>query len=404
MVSSESDDSLLNLPVADGGMNAEAMAWGRGGSAWSDYSGLAYQAAATLRSAAGIDLPSRKTIVLLLAGYLICLVPLNWLVFRLMGRLEFAWMATPVLAVLAVGVVMRVARLDIGFARRTTEVSLLEIHGDYQRAHLTQYMALYSSLSTNYSLDFPENDSAALPLGNLARVQRRAVAETRTLRTNYGRSRGVTLEPLTVYSNSTEMVHAEQIVELGGGLVLGETADRSPALKNETGLDLKGVLIMRRSTGERVTVAFVGELPTGSSARLEFQSLEGSSFRTFWDSSPVTALSYVPAALPDKGQDTKFSSNDSLSVGGMLHEAVRKTPLMPGQTRLFGYTDDRIGGLEVQPAEDQFDGRCIVIAHLTPQALGDIRPDKNIMSRDMEALDTSDSLEGLFSAPSEPTP
>jgi hypothetical protein len=99
-------------------------------------------------------LPSRSTIVQLLAGYLICLVPLNYLLFRSMRRLELAWLAAPILALGAVVVVTKVAQLDIGFARRTTEIAVLELHEGHPRGHLTQYVALYTSLSTNYAIEF----------------------------------------------------------------------------------------------------------------------------------------------------------------------------------------------------------------------------------------------------------
>ncbi|RMF44382.1 MAG: hypothetical protein D6753_02710, partial [Planctomycetota bacterium] len=117
--------TALNLPdaAAPGG---EGMQWGGRAAAWNDYSGLSMEALAALRKAAGVELPSRKTIIKLLVGYLICLVPLNWMVFRMLGRLEWAWIAAPLMAVAGVFVVMQVARLDIGFARRTTEIAVLE--------------------------------------------------------------------------------------------------------------------------------------------------------------------------------------------------------------------------------------------------------------------------------------
>ncbi|MCC6508453.1 MAG: hypothetical protein IT423_05055, partial [Pirellulaceae bacterium] len=124
----------------------EAMQWAPNGAAWSDTSGFAFNALSALRDAAGIVLPDRWTILYLIGGYLTILVPLNWLFFRVIGRLEFAWIAAPILALIGVLVVTRVARLDIGFARRTTEVGLLELHGEYPRGHITNYAALYTSL------------------------------------------------------------------------------------------------------------------------------------------------------------------------------------------------------------------------------------------------------------------
>jgi len=360
----------------------EAIRWGNTGAAWNDYSGLSVQALSTLKSAAGIELPSRSTIIKLLAGYLLCLVPLNWLVFRLLGRLEYAWLAAPILALVAVGVVTRVARLDIGFARRTTEVSVLELHGSHPRGHLTQYIALYTSLSTNYAIDFPERNSLALPMGDLSRARRRAAAETRNLRTNYGRSAGVTLEPLTVYSNSTEMLHAEQVVDLPGGLVLGETASGKAAVKNESGLELRGAMVIHSPSTGVIEDCWLGELAQGQAAELVLEDVERTRPWEQWDTEPITRLRSGSEPTADSAGTKQLAS---LWIGGVLQELLLKTPLVPGQMRLLAYTDDRPGNLQVTPAEDQLDARCVVVAHLNSPRLGPVQPDRIILSRDQSA-------------------
>ncbi len=354
-----------------GAADFEAVRWG-GAAAWSDTSGLSQEALSTLKAAAGIELPTRSTILYLLAGYLVCLVPLNWLIFKMLGRLEFAWLAAPILAVVGVAVVTRVASLDIGFARRTTELSMLELHGGYSRGHLTQFIALYTSLSTNYAVELPENGSVVLPMGDFARARRRAAATLRTVRSNYGRSSGVTLEPLTVYSNSTEMLHAEQVVGLSGGIVLGQSSSGQPAVKNETGLPLHACVVLHCPTAGAIEFCWAGELGLGKAFPLKFSPIINNNLWGHWQSRTSTQATL---------SETVASGGDSLWIGGLLHELARKTPLLPGQMRLIGYTDERPGDLEVVPAEDQFDGRCVVVAHLNPPPLGPIQPDRWILSR-----------------------
>ncbi len=373
-------ENKLNTPEKH-----EAMQWGGRGAAWNDYSGMSYQAINALRSAAGIELPSRTTIVYLLGGYLLLLVPLNWAFFRLVGRLEFAWIAAPVMAITGALVVTKVARLDIGFARRTTEIAVLELHGTHDRGHLTQYLALYTSLSTNYAVQFPENDSVALPLGNFSRDFRRAGSGERALRTNYGRADGVTLEPLTVYSSSTEMLHAEQMVSLDGGLRLGSRSDGAAALKNDTGIELKGALVLRRNVRGAVEMAWLGELASEQTATLDFKPTDGAPTTLWseWDADPITRRQ-----LPGKDGNA-----EQLWLGGVLKDLVTKTPLMPGQTRLFGYTENRLGRLKVSPNEDQYSGCCVVVAHLTPETLGVPVAEPRIRSRGKGAEQRKGDLE-----------
>ena len=362
----------LNAPAKSDERDLESMRWGGNGAAWNDYSGLAYQAQAALRKAAGIKLPDRWTIIYLVGGYLLFLVPVNWLVFKLLGRLEFAWIAAPILALIGVAVVTRVARLDIGFARRTTEIALLELQPEHPRGHLTRYIALYTSLSTNYTVEFPESGSVVLPFGDVSRVLRRAGSAERSLRTKYGTSSGVQLEPLTVYSNSTEMIHAEQMVALNGGITLEPATDSKPLqLMNATELTLKSTLVVRNEAGV-ISYAWLDEVDPKSLKSVAFKAAQAKDLRAKWDAQPET----VTAA----SNDATTAAADTLWVGGILSELLNRTPLMPGQTRLFAYTDDRPGELTITPQEDQFDGRCVVVAHLSTHQLGPVTPDQKIWS------------------------
>jgi hypothetical protein len=368
----------FNAKLSTDDSDLETMRWGGNSAAWNDYSGVAVQARTALRRAAGIELPDRWTIIYLISAYLLVLVPVNWLVFRVLGRLEYAWVAAPILALVAVGVVTRVARLDIGFARRNTEISLLELHGGHNRGHLTRYVALYTSLSTNYSVEFPESGSVVLPFGDINRNQRRAVADIRNLRTNFGTSSGVVLEPLTVYSNSTEMLHAEQMVALGGGISLEPTSDgKDWKLMNASELELKAAVILRNE-GKSLSYAWLDEVEGKTAKAIRFEPMSEETLMGHWKGRPETWV-------PEKANELPIEESESLWVGGVLAELLRKSPLVPGQTRLFAYTDSRPGELSIVPKEDQFEGRCVVVAHLTPSQLTSIRPDVEISSPSLTA-------------------
>jgi hypothetical protein len=356
---------------------SEATQWSVSAASWDDASGLCSSALFALKAAAGIELPTRSTIIYLIGGYLLCLVPLNWLFFRSIGRLEYAWIAAPIMALIGVVVVTRVASLDIGFARRTTEISVLELHGGYPRAHVTKFLALYTSLSTNYSIDFPESNSVALPMSDPGRMRSRAVSDFRRLQTAYGRTEGTLLEPFVVYSNSTDILHAEQIIPLDGGLAIGETGEqgaRQPAIRNQTGLNLRSAVVMRCLADNSLEQAWLGEIASGEVVRAVFEPCTLSQVGSQWNDA-MSTQSEAPTAAELQ------STADALWIGGILHDIVLKTPLVPGQTRLIGYTDDRPGMLNVKPKVDQFEGRCIVVAHLTPVELGDVQPDARILGR-----------------------
>ena len=155
-----------------------------------------------------------------------CWCRCNWAVFRALGRVEWAWAAAPVIALVCTGTVIRLAQLDIGFVRSQTEVAVAELQADYGRAHLTRYNALYTSLATNYAFTCDDPGGVVLPLPTVARPDEFRMSlgqEVRSL--TYRRDEAPSLLGFHVGSNSTGLVHSEEMFDLGGGISLAESPD-----------------------------------------------------------------------------------------------------------------------------------------------------------------------------------
>ena len=55
----------------------------------------------------------------------------------------------------------------MGFDTASDEIDLLEIHGDYPRAHLTRFVSLYTTGRSRFAISYPNDPTAlALPLDN----------------------------------------------------------------------------------------------------------------------------------------------------------------------------------------------------------------------------------------------
>ena len=213
---------------------------GPGVAAWDDFSRASDSAREILKKAAGIQVPRRTFVASLLAVYVLVLVPLNWLLFRFLGRIEVAWVAAPIVAVVFGILVARLAQLDIGFARSATEVAVLEVQGDYPRGHLTRYWALYTSLSSEYTLAMANPTAVAIPFATGTGVQARQTRGTVILRqvpeSGASGKAPVHLAQLEVASNSTGMVHSEEMFDLGGSIELSSAPNRGWRLRNGTGV------------------------------------------------------------------------------------------------------------------------------------------------------------------------
>lgn len=358
---------------------------------WSDRSGVSAAARRCLQEAAGISIPSGNFVLRVTAGYLLILVPVNWLIFWLMGRVEWAWIAAPVIAIVGAVFVIKLAELDIGFARSRTEIAFLETHAGYHRAHLTRYTSLYTSLSTRYDLDFSESTAVALPFGrsedsrsNQARRFSGGPSEVHY----HQEGSDIRLSGLQVASNSSTMVHSEYFFSPSADPVFQWTPDseQGGTLNYNSPQTLHDVGVLRRNTDGTIEVAWLGDLETGIERNVQFQSADDD-WRLFsqWDSSPVLALE---------------SSGREVNLRHLLNVVKDTRQLQPGETRLIGWTEEDMPGLTILPVASQRTIRTMVVAHLqhadlpAPQRDANTRRFKGQEPDQMQAMQL-DAIEGL---------
>jgi hypothetical protein len=335
-------------------VNAESDSLSVGG--WDDFSGISEAARQSLRTAAGVKIPGRGFVATILAVYLIVLAPINWVVFRAIGRVEWVWIAAPILSIGFGVAVVRLAQLDIGFVRAKTEFAVIEAHSGYSRAHVTRYTALYSSLSTGYDIEFDDPSALALPFATGAPI-RNADAGTVSLH----RGNEVTLRGFNVASNSTGMLHSEQMFELGGAISLRDSASEQTVV-NESSLDLRGAVAIHRINRDTVYYAWIGELSAGQSTRLRFSAAEGTDR---WQRERAA-----------KDRTSPQAQQDELSLAGLLSQVEDAATLSDGEIRLVAWTDQEIPGVRYSPASSQKRSTALVVVHLRQPKDLDPKPDR----------------------------
>jgi hypothetical protein len=353
----------------------------RGGVAgWNDFSDVSASAGHALRKAAGISVPKREFVFWMVAIYLLLIVPVNWLVFRLAGRVEWAWIAVPVCAIAWGAVVIWSAQLDIGFARAETEVAVLEVQAGFPRAHLTRYTALYSSLSTSYNVLFDDPSAVALPFAvdlNLLKDQSRSTVMWR----NFGRQQ---LSDFTVSSNSTGMVHSEQMFDLGGSLIWTEATDVEASLENNTRVKLSGAAIVRRRLDEKGKPidesAWLGDLVSGAKVAVTFQAHDAAALGDARNQSALTA---------------KQGPEGGLCLRKLVDFAQNHETLEPGDVRLVAWRDQALKGVRIEPTAAQARRATLVVANLAFGKGQPPRPDVNLRAQDESAADAERRLQIL---------
>ncbi len=323
--------------------------WG-GVAGWNDLSDCSRAAHDALTEAAGINVPDRRFVLWTLGLYLLVLVPVNWALFRALGRVEWAWLAVPFVALGGTWFVVHMAQLDIGFVRSRSEIVVLETQPGYSRGHLTRYTGLYSSLSTEYALSFDNETALALPLAmdSPAPEQWRTSLKTVTLRRLDRPGEKMRLEDFLVNSASTGMVHSEQMYDLGGGIQWTESAGDLSRVENQTRHGLRQAGVLRRRGGD-LQFGWIGDCPAEQSVRVSFRPIaEDSAWWEPW-------LASLPV-----GSDRA----DPLVSVPLLRLALDPGRLREGDVRLVGWLADELSGLEIRPQASQQSRRTLVVANV----------------------------------------
>lgn len=351
-----------------------------GPASWNDSGATASAARATLREAAGVNVPDSGFVILCLGVYLAVLCPFNWFLFKALGRVELAWVAAPIIALAGTWVVVKQAQLDIGFVRAQSEVAILETQPEHPRGHLTRYLSFYTSLSTTYELEFEEPTTLAAPFARIGPgAEPVLLPGQRPSLVTYERQEKARLRGLTVSSNTTDMAHAEQMVDLGGALRYD--ADRR-RLTNETDQSLADLVVVRRPESDKKGDAptlqgcWIGELASRSSTPVSFAPLswpEGTS--PFSDRRGVGAS--AGRAGDQQANDAEGSRPERLNFEPLFALALDPSSFEPGEVRAVGRINSVFGGMRVAPEASQLRGATLLVAHLEYGPWGAPKRDRN---------------------------
>ena len=347
-----------------------------GVAAWDEHSRIANAARESLLVAAGVQVPGVAFVIGCLAFYLLILVPINWFIFHTIERVEWAWFAVPVLAIAGTWAVVKQAQLDIGFVRSQTEVAVLDLHGSYDRGWLSRFTAMYSSLATTYSVEFPDNISAAaLPFPA-------SDSDTPTGRQPVVFEEGASprLDGLTVSSSATRLIHAEQLVALEGSLRWGKSSQGITQVENSTDLTLRDAAVIRRRFNRQGEPMYegcwLGEIKPKSSVVVGMRPVS-------WEEDRL------PFA-DDRSRDAQRRLTEVMDVTPILSLACTFTdkhdPLgsQREETRLVAVVDGALPGMNVTPEASQRAGATVVIAHLAfgpgPAAQPDVNSPADVIA------------------------
>ena len=207
---------------------------------WRDTTRFPTLARDLLEESSGITIPSSGFVLKVILAYLIAVVPLNWLICRfVLRRREWAWVVVPLVAFGFAIAVQRGAAYDMGYDSASDEIDLLEVHGGYPRAHLSRFASIYTSGRGNYTISYPNNNTAlALPMDNGRSIRGEDVT------TSVWQSAPVpSLSDLSVQPRSLSLFRAEEMATLAGAILL-EGDGEGRRVVNGTELELRDATLI----------------------------------------------------------------------------------------------------------------------------------------------------------------
>lgn len=363
---------------------------------WNEFGPVSEAGRNALVEAAGVRVPAASFVIICLSVYLIVLVPLNWMVFYSLGRVEWAWITAPLIALLGTLAVVRQAQLDIGFVRSQTEIALMELQGDLPRGHLTRYTAIYSSLSDTYDLEFENNSAVASPFprdSTWSPALGDALSTVAFEKYDQPRLRGV-----EVSSATTQMIHSEQMLPLDGPIRLFSPSNnpRLLQIENKSGFNLTDVAVVFRPASVAVDLQQQTNPDASTKSTDEIQRLGWNKMKGYWIGEmrsgagillpPMQTLAVGTGELPFAAERAKANERDlgkRLNVDPLLRLAFWFPQLddpvhgARDEYRLVGRIDEVLPGNVVSPSASQSTGATVVLAHLRLGEAPFPKPDRN---------------------------
>jgi len=385
-------------------------------------SGFTKPAGQILRQASGINVPSISTIIKLLATYLVVLVPINWLVFRLIGRVELAWIAVPVIAIVSAFAIARAVQLDVGFSRSQTSISIVEVPSGYSRGYAASFASLYTSLTTNYSAFNAESNGLVVPM--LTREERMMsfTRDTPMMTYRYASDRGEGLESFPVRSNSTSLIRTKQPCEIGGEVVLKWIGDELDSIQidNRTGLDFSRAGIVAMDKTGQMRKGWIGNSEGGSIASVKMdvalntdQPKERATsskkaralFLDGWnldagslDAGSLDSRSLDAESLDGESTDQedakpsrKIDTDDTtIDMKPLITSLLTSHSWHPGEAMMIGVCNKAFIPTVINPLAPQRQEQSLFVIHLFTDSIGIASPDITIPKKSTASIEFND--------------
>lgn len=196
-----------------------------------------------------VQLQPRSTVKYFLLFYLLCVVPLNYLLFGFLKRREVAWLIVPAWALAFSVIAWRVGYMGQTGQLTINEVSIVEAGAGQDVGMARTFVGLYAPRRDDYVMEFPslkkgdevfDNQAAPTHLVNAQQASSRGIDPVMMSLFDSGSS--LMIERLLVQQRSTRRLEVQHRTKIGDGLLAKVRKNNNGGLRievsNQTGYTL----------------------------------------------------------------------------------------------------------------------------------------------------------------------
>ncbi|NWJ96221.1 MAG: hypothetical protein HXX20_10585 [Chloroflexi bacterium] len=294
----------------------------------------------------GVGIPPLKIIAVLVLIYIALVGPGNYLVLRVLRRLELSWITLPLLTILFAGGIYLFALKDKGSTLLTSSISIIRLNqddnqskGPLEKAAIS-LTGVFAPNDSSYILTLPTNSlTSAIPnyipaASGVASPSGATSNRPIGLRIVQGEQPQIELLGMTQWSFRSVVVEGN--VKLAGGLS-GQFVQRDDkltgALTNRTGQPLNDVTVLTA-----YGVAQLGDLTPGQTVQVELDNLFGTP-------SPIYSLYQSDLALPYRETKGNFEERIQTRKRELLNSLANSLPFFnsSGYNQIYQAQGSEIG-------------------------------------------------------------
>jgi hypothetical protein len=166
---------------------------------------------------------------------------------------------------------------------------------------------------------------------------------------------------MPILSNSTGLLHSEQVIDLEGPIALREDG-KTATIENGTPWELRSAMLVRRD-GEEFRLTPLGTLEPRSVVAVDDETVSSEQIYSFLEQSPITSY-HTP-----KGE---------VSLRQLYRLALDARQLADGGIRLVAWTDVELDGVKIKPGSNQRTSRVLIVSNLEFGNQREALPDANM--------------------------